>query len=273
MKSPASQMTDAFAPAEQARRFRTLRSVVALMLREMSTTYGRSAGGFFWAVAEPVAGIALLSFAFSLAFHAPSLGDSFPVFYASGYLPFMLYFDGSRKIALSIAFSRPLLMYPAVTYIDALFARFAINLLTHVLVFCIVVLGLRYFFEMRGVLDYAAISRSLAMAAGLAFGIGVLNCFLFSMFPVWDRIWGIVNRPMFIISAVVFTPESLPEPFRSWLMINPLVHVVGEMRRGFYPTYGAPYVSYAYVVAWIGITLALGLGLLRLYRGRIMSEM
>ena len=37
------------------RRFATVRTSVALMLREMVTTYGRSPGGYIWAVVEPVA--------------------------------------------------------------------------------------------------------------------------------------------------------------------------------------------------------------------------
>ena len=67
------------------------RAIGALVLREMATTFGRSPGGWLWAVAEPVAVIALLSFAFSLAFRSPSLGTSFPLFYATGYLPFLLF--------------------------------------------------------------------------------------------------------------------------------------------------------------------------------------
>lgn len=259
-------------PAERSLRFRTLRTVMALVLREMSTTYGRSPGGYFWAVAEPVAGIALLSFAFSLALRAPQLGTSFPLFYATGYLPFMMYFDVSRRVAVSVAFSKPLLMYPPVSYVDALLARWILNVLTHIMVFCVVIGGLALFFDARMVLDFEAISLSLIMAAGLALGIGVLNCFLFALFPLWDRVWGILNRPMFILSAVIFLPETVPEPFRGWLMVNPLVHVVGEMRRGFYPTYDAPYVSCTYVWFWIVATLAIGLGLLRLYRGQILSE-
>ena len=77
--------------------FRFVRTILALILREMSTTYGRSAGGYIWAVLEPAAGIALLAFAFSLALRAPSLGTNFALFYATGYLPFMLYFYSAKK--------------------------------------------------------------------------------------------------------------------------------------------------------------------------------
>ena len=78
-----------------------------MMLREMVTTYGRSPGGYLWAVLEPVAAIGLLSLVFSLAFRAPSLGGNFPLFYASAYLPYMLFIDINNKLAAAIRFSRP----------------------------------------------------------------------------------------------------------------------------------------------------------------------
>ena len=87
-----------------ARRFKTSRTVLALMLREMSTSYGRSPGGYLWAVLEPVGGLAVMTIAFSLAFRSPALGDNFPLFYATGYLPFMMYSDLAAKIGQSIRF-------------------------------------------------------------------------------------------------------------------------------------------------------------------------
>ncbi|MDJ0823602.1 MAG: sugar ABC transporter permease, partial [Paracoccaceae bacterium] len=40
-------------PAYRRRRFATARAVMALMLREMSTSFGRSPGGYLWAILEP----------------------------------------------------------------------------------------------------------------------------------------------------------------------------------------------------------------------------
>ena len=38
-------------------RFRMVRTVIALMLREMSTTYGRTPGGYVWALMQPLGSI------------------------------------------------------------------------------------------------------------------------------------------------------------------------------------------------------------------------
>lgn len=239
------------------------RTVVALMLREMATSYGRSPGGYVWAVLEPVAAIALFSVVLSLALHSPSLGRSFPLFYATGYLPFMLFFDLAGKTALSIRFSRPLLAYPRVNFVDAILARFVLNMLTHLVVFCAVLSGIFMFSETSAVLDLPRILHALAMAGGLAIGVGVTNCFLMSFYPIWERIWQILTRPLFLVSGIFFLYEDLPGQAQDVMWFNPLLHILGEMRRGFYPVYDGTYISPSYVWAISLIGFGFGLMLLR----------
>ncbi len=126
------------AKAHRKRRFAMARSVFALVLREMSTTYGRSPGGYIWAILEPVAAIALFSLAFSFMVRHPPLGRSFALFYASGFLPLAAYQALAANVGGAIRFSKPLLAYPTVTYIDAIVARVFLTMLTHTLVFIIV---------------------------------------------------------------------------------------------------------------------------------------
>lgn len=247
------------------------RVVFALILREMSSVYGRSAMGYLWAILEPVAAIALLSFIFSIAFRTPAMGSSFPLFYATGYLPFMFYMGTSMNIATCIRFSKQLLFYPRVTYIDAIFARFLLSFLTHAVVFCILITGIILIEGTQTILQLQYIFSSFLMAAAFAFGVGVVNCFLFEILPSWVQLWSIATRPLFIISCIFFTPESLPEPFRSYLLYNPLVHIVSEMRRGFYPYYDGVYISHFYVYG-LSLTLAMiGLYLLKRFNKNILD--
>ncbi|MDZ4136243.1 MAG: ABC transporter permease [Paracoccaceae bacterium] len=247
-----------------ARNLRTLRTVTALMLREMATSYGRSPGGYLWAILDPVAALALMSVIFAAAFSAPALGISFPLFYATGYLPFMMFNDVANKMATSILFSRPLMAYPAVTFVDALAARFLLNVLTHLMVAYLVFSGILLVFETRAALNLPAILLSLGMTAMLGIGIGTLNCYLMTAFPVWERAWQIATRPLFLISGVFFTYDGLPPMGQDILWYNPLIHVIGMMRHGFYPTYHAPYVSVGFVAA---VAMLTGLaGLLLLWR-------
>ncbi|MBF9031179.1 ABC transporter permease [Rhodobacterales bacterium HKCCE3408] len=235
------------------------RAVAALMLREMSVTYGRSPGGYLWAVLEPAAGICLLTLLFSLAFEAPPLGRSFPLFYATGLVPFLFYSDLSTRLAQALRYSRQLLTYPSVTFIDALMARFLLNALTLLMVGYMIFAALLTALDTRAVLSPDRLALAYAMAASLALGVGTMNCILVSVLPVWQQIWAIFNRPLFLVSCVFFVYDGLPEPWRGYLWWNPLIHVVGTMRSAFYPTYDAAYVSPVYIFALSLTLLVLGL--------------
>ena len=263
------QLSSPAAPAElrpvtRTRRFATARAVSALILREMATTYGRSPGGYIWAILEPAGGIFLLVLIFSAGLRNPALGTNFAIYFATGMIPFLAYVSVSNKLMTALTFSRQLIAYPSVTLIDALAARFLLDVITQLLVAYMIFTGILFFSETQTAPYLPGIALAFTMAFSLGFGVGVMNCFLATLFPVWKQVWGILNRPLFFISCIFFLFEAVPEPYRGYLWYNPLIHVVGQMRRSFYPYYDAPYVSLAYV---FGISLVLSaLGLLFLLR-------
>lgn len=246
---PAAQRPKAY----RRRSFATLRAIFALMLREMSTSYGRSPGGYVWAIAEPVAAIAFLSLVFSVAFGAPPIGVSFPMFYATGMVPFLMFNDLHNKVAQSLLYSKPLLAYPNVTFLDALIARFLLNLLTQLLVAYLVFTTTIILFEGRVAFDLGMIVRGIATGAFLGLGIGTLNAFVYMRVPVWQQAWSVLTRPLFILSCALIMYDGIPQPYRDWLWWNPLVHVVGLVRGGFYNSYDTYYV-------WLPYPLAVGMG-------------
>lgn len=254
------------------RKFATLRVVMALILREMSTRYGRTPGGYAWAILEPLAAILVLSIGFSLVLRTPQLGTSFLLFYATGYMPFNLFNTLSNMVARSVGFSKPLLKYPAVTWVDAVLARFLLNSLTSVLVTIILLSGVLVLTDTRAVLDMSPILTAMMLAMGLGLGVGVLNCALMGLIPLWEVMWSVITRPLFIASGIFFLYDDMPQVARDILWYNPLIHVVGEMRTGFYPMYTAAYVSNLYVLAVSCVTLTMGLILMGRYHREILNR-
>ncbi|PVA05223.1 sugar ABC transporter permease [Thalassorhabdomicrobium marinisediminis] len=240
-------------------------------MREMATSYGRSPGGYLWAVIEPAAGIALLSALFSLGFRNPAIGTNFAIFYATGLVPFMMFTDLSNKVAMALLFSKPLLNYPSVTFLDALLGRFIVNFLTQIMVSYVVFVGILMMFETRTIPQVSGIALATVMGATLAFGVGTVNAVLFTAFPIWQRVWSILTRPLVLLSGVIFIFDNVPQPYRDYLWWNPLIHVVGKMRDSFYPTYDSSYVSYAYLFGVSAILMLFGLIFLRRYHRDILD--
>lgn len=256
----------------QGRRLASARTIMALILREMSTRYGRSPGGYLWAILEPLGAIVLLGIGFSLVLRSPSLGNNFLLFYATGFLPFNLYQSLSVLVARSISFSRPLLFYPAVTWMDAILARLILNTLTGLLVTYILLAGILTAIDTQTVIELEKVIEAMALAILVGVSVGTLNCALIGLFQVWDQIWSIVTRPLFLASGVIFLYEDLPQGAQAILYYNPLMHVTGIMRTGFYPMYAPQYTSSLYVVAVSLVLLFLGLVLLGRYHRDILNQ-
>lgn len=249
-----------------------LRTIIALVLREVDASHGRSALGYLWAVLEPVGGIILMTFVFSLTFARPPIGASFPLFYASGLLPFLGYLDISSKVSQSLRFSRALLSYPGVTFLDAILARFLVVVMTQVMVTVTVLAAIFFLYHPDASVNLPAVMLSLTMMAALGLGIGSLNCFLIMRFPMWERVWAVLNRPLFLLSCVLFVFDRAPYHMREWLWWNPLVHIVGQMRLGLYPAYDGFYISPLYVFSFSGCLCAAALLLLRRFSREILER-
>lgn len=239
------------------------RSIGALVLREMGTRYGRSPGGYIWALAQPLGVIILLSFAFSLLSKTPSLGTSFMLFKATGFLPIQAFNNISSTVGGALRYSKSLLLYPRVAWIDAFIARSLLNTLVIWVVSILILTGIVVFEDIRIVLNWPKVLLAGALATMLGLGLGCLNGYLFARFPVWINVWSIFTAPLFLISGVIFLYENMPPFAQTILWYNPLLHVTGIMRDGFYTAYSPSYISVPYVLTCALIPMVLGLLLLR----------
>ncbi|WP_415405223.1 ABC transporter permease [Tateyamaria sp. SN3-11] len=269
---PSKQSGEKLRIVQAQRSFASMRTILALVLREMSTSYGKSPGGYIWAILEPVAAIGILTAIFSLGFRSPSIGVNFPIFYATGIVPFLMFIDVSGKIAGSLNYSRALLSYPSVTFVDAMIGRFIVNMMTQLMVAYVVLFGIVMIFDTRTAPDLPTIMLAFAMVGALSFGVGAINCFMFTMFPIWQQVWSVFTRPLFIISGILFIYDSVPEPYAWYLWFNPLVHVVGTMRSGFYFNYVADYATPTYVFGIAFGFMLIGLVFLRKFHREMLNR-
>ncbi|MDJ0820355.1 MAG: ABC transporter permease [Paracoccaceae bacterium] len=255
-----------------SQRFRMGRTVLALILREMSSRYGRSPGGYVWAVLEPVGMILIMAIGFSLLVRNPPLGTSFILFFATGFIPFNLYQALSNTIARTMIFSRALLSYPIITWVDAILARFILNSLTGIMVGYLVLMVFVQVSDSPILLNIRPILETMLLAMLLGLGVGTLNCALIGLIPVWDQVWSIFSRPLFLASGIILLYDDMPALARDILWYNPLVHVTGLMRTGFYPTYEATYVSVAFVIGFSLVSLFMGIVLMGRYHREILTN-
>ncbi|WP_157936059.1 ABC transporter permease [Paracoccus zhejiangensis] len=253
-------------------RFQASRIIAALILREASSRFGKSAGGYFWSIAEPAAGVLLLSIAFGFLLAKPPIGSSFFLFYTSGVVPLLFFNTLSNALAQSVASNKGLLSYPVVSILEVIVARTLLELMTYSAVFVIITL---FVVQVDNIVlhpDLLQVIVALLLTALLGMAVGMANCILFVHFPIWRNIWRILTRPMLIISGVMFTYDRMPESLKEWLWYNPLLQNIGVMRGGLYAVYNDSYVSYTYIIGVCLFIIAVSAAIIRADQGRLIEQ-
>ncbi|WEX75082.1 ABC transporter permease [Sinorhizobium numidicum] len=239
-----------------------IRVTAALIVREMSTRYGSKPGGYLWAIFDPVAHVAMMTLIFQAFARMPALGLSFPLFFASGYLPFTFYQRMSSFMAGTMKANKTLLSYPVVSPFDAIISRFVLQLMTDALVTALILMMILAMSGATASMNTAGMIEAAGAAAVLGLGVGTINIVMFARFPLYEQIFGIINRPLFMVSGVFFLPENLPNPFRDYILYNPLVHIIMWFRQSVYPEYRADGLDKGYVIEFALVCFVLGLLLL-----------
>ncbi|WP_454849019.1 ABC transporter permease [Rhizobium binxianense] len=236
-----------------------LRVVCALLVREMATRFGRRPGGYIWTLLDPAAHIALLTLIFQAIAHVPALGTSFPLFFATGYVGFQFYSAVVTYLNGAVRANKALLSYPNVAPIDTIFARYALQLGTTCAVAILVLGTISFTLRIPLTLDWPVIFEAGLLASVIGLGIGLFNNVMFARYPIYEQIFGIVSRPLFMVTGIFFLPDSIPLPYRDYLLLNPLCHAVMRFRSGFYAEYGPEVLNMNYLYIFSFLTLFTGM--------------
>lgn len=249
-----------------------VRVTAALIVREMSTRFGSKPGGYLWAIFDPVAHVGMMTIIFQAFARMPAIGLSFPLFFASGYLPFAFYQRMSSFLAGTMKANRTLLSYPVVSPFDAITSRFILQLMTDALVTLVIIFLIVKFDGVTQPMNIAGMVEAAGAAAVLGLGVGTMNIVMFARFSLYEQIFGIITRPLFMISGVFFLPENLPSPFREFILYNPLVHIIMWFRTNIYPEYRAEGLDKGYLIECALLCFVGGLALLTMSMREIRED-
>ncbi|WP_156468152.1 ABC transporter permease [Rhizobium sp. Leaf371] len=248
------------------------RVVAALVIREMSTRFGSKPGGYAWAVLDPIAHIAFMSFIFMGIARHPPLGNSFVLFFATGYLGFQFYQSAAGYVTSAVTSNRALLAYPNVAPIDTVVARLILQFGTNIVVSIAVLLPIIATLKHPVEITWVPLIEGTTAASLLALGIAFTNVVLFQKSPLYEQLFSIISRPLFMLSGVFYLPDSLPTQLRDIILINPVAHMIISFRKGFYPEYRAagydPFYMYIFAFSALAFGMCLFTSSKRVLRSR-----
>lgn len=241
----------------------------ALILRETRTRFGAYQLGYLWALLEPALVILTFWGLFKIAHRGSPPGMDVFSFIATGIVPYTLFQSAAMRVSDSIAGNKALLNYPQVLPIDLVIARLLLEAATYAAVF-IILMGLHSLWTRDlEIANPVEVIAGFALASLLGTALGLIFCGLAQVVSAVERARYPLMRPLFWISGIFFTVQTLPEHTRKAMLINPMLHITEMIRGGWFESYSSQYADPGYVLQWILYMSLGGLILERWVRRRI----
>lgn len=248
------------------------RVLKALILRELQTRYGRNNIGYLWAIVEPLILLSLFVTLFIyMGKHSNGTMD-LVAFLATGIITFIALRTMASSLSGAAYASRSLLLYPQVTPLDAIIARWIVHGATMFGVFCIIIGGSCFLGFSPPPHDFLGVIVALLVMGLMGLSLGLIQYALITLVPVMEHVTTPVWRLLFFTSCVFYTMDSLPYAFQQIIYYNPIAHCIELLRHAYFYGFKSPVTDYYYVAAWIGACLFFGLLVERLYRYKSVSE-
>ncbi len=248
--------------------------VFALVIRELKTRFGGRWIGAFWTLVEPLSHVLIYVFLFGTWRAAKLPNIDYPVFLATGLLPFFLLRTLALRLTDAINSNRGLFSYRPVKPFDTFIARAFLEVVLSVVVL-LITFGLLAFWGNHNVLPHRPLEwmGSFALIITFGFGLGVTFSVACHALPRLRVALSLVFFPLYFLSAIMMPIQALPSVVHPYLLWNPLLHLFEVSRSFFFTQYSlVEGITLAYPAALALVFFALGLSLYRVRRLALLRE-
>lgn len=245
------------------------RVVYALILREVHTLYGNTTLGYLWAVFQCFVSILIFwGIRYFMGVYT-SHGISTMAFLLSGFLPWYIFSYTLSKSMTAVSGNLSLLTYAQVTSLDLIISRMIVVWATQVFSAVIIYVFANFIGQDIVITHWGYLFLSLFCAPLFGLAIGSLCCSFSYYWNPLERIVPFAMRLLFFVSGIFFSINSIPYPYKSYLLYNPVVHLIELTRKAVLPTSVNNHLDIVYLLTWLFVSLTLALLLERYLRGKI----
>lgn len=248
------------------------RVIHALLVRELSTRFGRDNIGFLWIMVEPLLFAVLVGIMYRAMRGPEEHGVSVFAFVVSGYIPLVMFRHAiSRSVSLFTA-NGSLMYHRQIKIYDFIFARFIIECVGHLMayVFIGVVLGL------FGVFPVPA-DPGLLLLGYLYYSIFTLaTCFVLTplseVSELIEKLIPVTTYIMVPFSGTFYVMSWVSPAAQNVLYYSPPVHAMEMMRAGLFGHAITPIYDLTYPLTVSVLAMVFGLMLCRRVRRNLVIE-
>lgn len=245
---------------------------LALFLREALDRFFGSRVGWAWLFVEPALHMAFMYFVFTVIRQRKLGGIDSGMWIILGMLAFFLFRRTGVQALHALDCNRAFFAFRQVRPFDVTFARASVEAFSMFLISCFIL-------AVAGLLGRDVVPDNfltvLTAAAGLwlfGLGYGMVTSVCMRLVQESGHIFQILMMPLYMISGVMIPITVIPQPYRDWLLWNPILHGLELVRIGFFSDYHTVDVSFGYLYLWALISIALGLLLYRGLETRLVAQ-
>lgn len=248
------------------------RVIQALIIRELTTRFGRENIGFLWVMAEPLLFAVLVGLLWRFEKGPQEHGVSIIAFVATGYLPLVMFRSTVTRAMGSFSANSSLMYHRQVKILDLILVRFLVEMIGHMMAYLFIATVLYALDEFPWPHDLGFLLLGWAYYALFTLTLATIVAPLSEMSEVLEKVMPVTTYLMVPFSGAFFMAEWLAPDVKAAVLWSPPVHAMEMMRYGVFGDALYPNFSFAYTLAWCLPVLMVGLMLCRHVRRVMVVE-
>lgn len=249
-----------------------VRVVTALMLRELTTRFGRENIGFLWVMVEPLLFAGLIAIFWRVSKGPTDYGVDIVAFVVSGYVPMVMFRSVVNRAVSSFTANGSLMYHRQIKILDIILVRFLIELIGHMMAYLFIAVALITFGFFPIPYDLGFLLLGWAYFSLFSLSVALVVAPLSEMSEVIEKIVPVTNYMMVPFSGAFFLVGSLAPAAANIVLYSPPVHGMEMMRLGVFGPSINPQFDYLYPLAFCLPCMLIGLLLCRYVRKDLVVE-
>ncbi len=251
---------------------RQSRVIGALVVREMTTRFGRRGLGFAWVMGEPLIFCFGVLALWTLTKPAYEHGIRLAPFVMTGYMSLILIRHFLALLSSAIQSNLGLMYHRQVAPMHLLLSRAILEFGGATGAFIVVYAILLALNQVSLPHDYLMLYSGWLLLAWTAMGFALITSGLAMRYELMERLVPVISYVMIPISGAFYMVSWLPAAAREYVMYIPFVHGIELIRGGVFGEFVATYYNVPYALTIGAIMNIMGLLIISASRDRIEVE-
>jgi capsular polysaccharide transport system permease protein len=249
-----------------------MRVIHALMIRELTTRFGRDNIGFLWIMAEPLLFAGLVALIWHFLHGEKEHGIGITAFIVTGYIPITLFRHGINRSVMVFTVNSSLLYHRQVKVVDFIFVRFLIEVLGGMMAYVFIACVLIAFGQFPMPSDIGLLIAGWLIYCFFSFSLCLIIAPLSEMSEVLEKFVPVTTYVMIPFSGLFTMVSWLTPNMREYLLWSPFVHGMEMMRKGVWGDQVTAYYDPWYPIACGMVLSSIGFLLCRIVRRKLNVE-